>query len=142
MAGFGLRERYHAPAAHALSLCGCATTACDQCRKSKCKCERNSPNEPCKNCILLNTRTYGALPRYARHTHGVSFIAAACTFLGPSKKRGPPKGYIDAIEARLHQTEALVGILLGSGDPRAQALFAELSQVCSSPWHPVSCPVC
>ncbi|KAG6336398.1 hypothetical protein ID866_2692 [Astraeus odoratus] len=36
----------------------------------------------------------------------------ACTFLGPSRKRGPPKGYIDAIEARLHQTEALLGILL------------------------------
>jgi hypothetical protein len=37
---------------------------------------------------------------------------AACTFLGPSRKRGPPKGYIDAIEARLHQTEALLGVLL------------------------------
>ncbi|KAG2130112.1 fungal-specific transcription factor domain-containing protein [Suillus cothurnatus] len=36
----------------------------------------------------------------------------ACTFLGPSRKRGPPKGYIDAIEARLHQTEALLGVLL------------------------------
>jgi hypothetical protein len=37
-----------------------------------------------------------------------------CTSLGPSRKRGPPKGYIDAIEARLHQTEALVGILLAA----------------------------
>lgn len=39
-------------------------------------------------------------------------LGTACTFLGPSRKRGPPKGYIDAIEARLHQTEALLGILL------------------------------
>jgi hypothetical protein len=39
---------------------------------------------------------------------------AECTSLGPSRKRGPPKGYIDAIEARLHQTEALVGILLAA----------------------------
>ncbi|KAL5497945.1 LCB2 [Sanghuangporus vaninii] len=41
----------------------------------------------------------------------------ACTFLGPSRKRGPPKGYIDAIESRLHQTEALVGILLSLANP-------------------------
>ncbi|CAK5278863.1 unnamed protein product [Mycena citricolor] len=44
----------------------------------------------------------------------------ACTFLGPSRKRGPPKGYIDAIEARLHQTEALIGILLTAAGVRAE----------------------
>lgn len=53
----------------------------------------------------------------------------ACTFLGPSKKRGPPKGYIDAIEARLHQTEALLGVLLGSQDERAVSLLRDLAQV-------------
>lgn len=63
-----------------------SSKACDQCRKYKCKCERSNPNEPCKNCVMLGTQ---------------------CTFSGPSRKRGPPKGYIDAIEARLHQTEAL-----------------------------------
>jgi hypothetical protein len=52
-----------------------------------------------------------------------------CTFLGPSRKRGPPKGYIDAIEARLHQTEALVGIMLAAGDSRARSLLDDLSQV-------------
>ncbi|THH02019.1 hypothetical protein EW026_g775 [Hermanssonia centrifuga] len=52
----------------------------------------------------------------------------ACTFLGPSRKRGPPKGYIDAIEARLHQTEALIGILLASKDSRAKTLLEDLSQ--------------
>jgi hypothetical protein len=30
--------------------------ACDQCRKSKCKCERSSALEPCKSCIVLGTR--------------------------------------------------------------------------------------
>ncbi|EIN14455.1 hypothetical protein PUNSTDRAFT_49242 [Punctularia strigosozonata HHB-11173 SS5] len=84
-----------------------SSKACDQCRKSKCKCERSSANEPCKNCVMLNT---------------------PCTFLGPSRKRGPPKGYIDAIEARLHQTEALIGILLDSGDARARTLFEDLSE--------------
>lgn len=32
--------------------------ACDQCRKSKCKCERSSANEPCKACIMLGTRKF------------------------------------------------------------------------------------
>lgn len=56
-------------------------------------------------------------------------VRVACTFLGPSRKRGPPKGYIDAIEARLHQTEALLGIVLSSSDERAQTLLHDLSQV-------------
>ncbi|KAI9432934.1 fungal-specific transcription factor domain-containing protein [Lactarius indigo] len=84
-----------------------SSKACDQCRKSKCKCERSSENEPCKACIMLGTH---------------------CTFLGPSRKRGPPKGYIDAIEARLHQTEALVGIMLAANDSRARGLLDDLSQ--------------
>lgn len=84
-----------------------SSKACDQCRKSKCKCEWSSPNEPCKSCIMLGT---------------------PCTFLGPSRKRGPPKGYIDAIEARLHQTEALVGIMLATKDPRAASLLQDMAK--------------
>ncbi|KAI3613223.1 hypothetical protein WG66_001383, partial [Moniliophthora roreri] len=84
-----------------------SSKACDQCRKSKCKCERTSPNESCRNCVMLGTQ---------------------CTFLGPSRKRGPPKGYIDAIEARLHQMEALLGIMLSSGDDRATTLLEDISQ--------------
>ncbi|KAF8452405.1 fungal-specific transcription factor domain-containing protein [Boletus edulis BED1] len=75
-----------------------SSKACDQCRKSKCKCERALDGGPCKSCIMLGT---------------------PCTFLGPSRKRGPPKGYIDAIEARLHQTEALLGVLLAVEAERA-----------------------
>ncbi|KAH0581073.1 hypothetical protein H2248_012207 [Termitomyces sp. 'cryptogamus'] len=84
-----------------------SSKACDQCRKSKCKCERPSPSEPCKSCVMLGT---------------------PCTFLGPSRKRGPPKGYIDAIEARLHQTEALLGILISSNDVRAQSLLRDIGK--------------
>ncbi|KLO15521.1 hypothetical protein SCHPADRAFT_259949 [Schizopora paradoxa] len=73
-----------------------SSKACDQCRKSKCKCERSADSELCKSCVMLGTQ---------------------CTFLGPSRKRGPPKGYIDAIESRLHQTEALVGIMLSLAYP-------------------------
>ncbi|KAL5478360.1 hypothetical protein ACEPAI_2544 [Sanghuangporus weigelae] len=78
-----------------------SSKACDQCRKSKCKCERNRDSESCKSCLILGT---------------------PCTFLGPSRKRGPPKGYIDAIESRLHQTEALVGILLSLANPERGVL--------------------
>jgi hypothetical protein len=33
-----------------------SSKACDQCRKSKCKCERTGDGESCKNCIMMNTR--------------------------------------------------------------------------------------
>ncbi|GAA5887204.1 hypothetical protein JCM6882_002448 [Rhodosporidiobolus microsporus] len=88
-----------------------SSKACDNCRKSKCKCTRildpatNEPVGPCQNCLQ---------------------VGAECTFLGASRKRGPPKGYIEAIESRLHRMEALLGGLLGSDDPRAQTLLGEL----------------
>lgn len=41
---------------------------------------------------------------------------------------GPPKGYIDALESKLHQTEALLGTIVASPDPRARSLIASLSQ--------------
>ncbi|KAF8624664.1 hypothetical protein AX17_006995 [Amanita inopinata Kibby_2008] len=84
-----------------------SSKACDQCRKSKCKCERSAPGDACKSCVMLG------IP---------------CTFLGPSRKRGPPKGYIDAIEARLHQMEALLGIIISSTDSRAQTLLRDLAK--------------
>lgn len=71
---------------------------------------------------MLGTRTSFSV--HISHSH----IIVACTFLGPSRKRGPPKGYIDAIEARLHQTEALVGIMLASRDPRAQSLLRDIAR--------------
>ncbi|GAA5880402.1 hypothetical protein JCM3774_006436, partial [Rhodotorula dairenensis] len=81
------------------------------CRKSKCKCTRildpatQEPVGPCENCLTVGTE---------------------CTFNGTSRKRGPPKGYIEAIESRLHRMEVLLGGLLGSDDPRAQTLLGEL----------------
>ncbi|KZT36275.1 hypothetical protein SISSUDRAFT_1050132 [Sistotremastrum suecicum HHB10207 ss-3] len=83
-----------------------SSKACDQCRKSKCKCERSAvEGEPCRSCVMLGTE---------------------CTFLGPSRKRGPPKGYIDAIENRLHQVEALLGVLIASNDPRAKSIMKDI----------------
>ncbi|TFY53230.1 hypothetical protein EVG20_g10211 [Dentipellis fragilis] len=50
----------------------------------------------------------------------------ACTFLGPSHKRGPPKGYIHAIEQRWHQVESVLGAILSSPDPQVQLLIQNL----------------
>ncbi|KAG0213719.1 hypothetical protein BGX28_003663 [Mortierella sp. GBA30] len=48
------------------------------------------------------------------------------TYNDPTKKRGPPKGYIEAIEARLHRMEGLLGGLVKDKDPRAEIVRAEL----------------
>lgn len=117
-----------------------SSKACDQCRKSKCKCERSSPQDPCRNCVMLGTRKSPpppprapALPVRLLYAMCADRTCPACTFLGPSRKRGPPKGYIDAIEARLHQTEALIGILLGSKDSRARGVLDDISEVSPVP---------
>lgn len=55
----------------------------------------------------------------ARHADALS---------GPSYKRGPPKGYIHAIEQRWHQVESLLGAIIQSTDPRVQGIVSELRQ--------------
>ncbi|KAG0243431.1 Transcriptional activator of fatty acid utilization [Mortierella sp. GBA43] len=66
----------------------------------------------------------------------VSKVRLLClgTYNDPTKKRGPPKGklapmmtgYIEAIEARLHRMEGLLGGLVKDKDPRAEIVRAEL----------------
>lgn len=48
--------------------------------------------------------------------------------IGPSYKRGPPKGYIHAIEQRWHQVESLLGAILQCPDPRVKEIVAEMRQ--------------
>ncbi|KAI9276529.1 hypothetical protein BY458DRAFT_407537, partial [Sporodiniella umbellata] len=55
----------------------------EQCRRKKVKCDGMLPY--CGNCVSANT---------------------VCTYKETSRKRGPPKGYIEAIEGRLHRLEA------------------------------------
>lgn len=47
-------------------------------------------------------------------------------YTGPSYKRGPPKGYINAIEQRLHQVEAVFGVLVSARDERSQSIINDL----------------
>ncbi|PKK73400.1 hypothetical protein RhiirC2_695016, partial [Rhizophagus irregularis] len=77
--------------------------ACDSCRRKKVKCDGIQPT--CGNCSAFNLE---------------------CTYNDTTKKRGPPKGYIEAIETRLHRMESLLGGLVHSNDPRAEAVLAEL----------------
>ncbi|KAJ7597406.1 fungal-specific transcription factor domain-containing protein [Mycena floridula] len=85
-----------------------SSRACDQCRKTKSKCSRgSSEQDQCKSCQTAGT---------------------ACTFLGPSYKRGPPKGYIHAIEQRWHQVESLLGAIMLCQEPRVQSIVSDLRQ--------------
>lgn len=118
--------------------------ACDQCRKTKSKCERPSGDATqCKSCALAGTREYSYPPTLLYYTQ-FPYIPA-CTFLGmqilftrprilsylvqgPSYKRGPPKGYIHAIEQRWHQVESLLGAILQCPDARVQEFVNDLKQ--------------
>ncbi|KAG1151176.1 hypothetical protein G6F37_004737 [Rhizopus arrhizus] len=78
--------------------------ACEQCRKKKVKCDGASLL--CTNCASLGIQ---------------------CTYKESTRKRGPPKGYIEAIEGRLHRLETLLGSIIQEDDPRSQAILAEFN---------------
>ncbi|RUS30413.1 fungal-specific transcription factor domain-containing protein [Jimgerdemannia flammicorona] len=69
----------------------------DICRRKKVRCDADGTT-PCTNC-----RTY----------------AFNCSFNDSAKKRGPPKGYIEALENRLKRMEGILGGLLQGGDAEA-----------------------
>ncbi|OSC99336.1 hypothetical protein PYCCODRAFT_1373230 [Trametes coccinea BRFM310] len=80
--------------------------ACDRCRKSKSKCEpARAEGQPCKSCAA---------------------IGAECTYTAPSFRRGPPKGYIQALEHRLHQVESVLAAIMSSTDIRSRSVIDEL----------------
>ncbi|TDL17280.1 hypothetical protein BD410DRAFT_730171 [Rickenella mellea] len=82
------------------------SAACDQCRRTKTKCIRNdNDHETCANCASFRI---------------------SCTYLDPSYKRGPPKGYLTAVEKRLQQVESVLGTIVGSPDARAQGVVNDL----------------
>lgn len=54
-------------------------------------------------------------------------LGIQCTYKESTRKRGPPKGYIEAIEGRLHRLETLLGSIIQEDDPRSQAILAEFN---------------
>jgi len=105
------------------------TKACDQCREAKSRCERRGSKdstERCKRCkeTLLK-----------------------CTSRLPSRRRGPPKGYLQLVETKMHELEAVMGVLLSIPDPGLQQVIRSLdhqdelinsvfSKVTASPFGP------
>jgi len=83
------------------------TRACDNCRKTKSKCDRDDEDGPCDPC---------------------TFQGVECRFSTPTKQRGPKKGYLQVLESRCHAAEAVLGILLSLPDRRATSLLSELSE--------------
>ncbi|KAI8580213.1 hypothetical protein K450DRAFT_238703 [Umbelopsis ramanniana AG] len=84
--------------------------ACDLCRRKKVKCDGLIP--VCSNCQQF------------------SYL---CTYKDTTKKRGPPKGYIEAIETRLNRMEALLGDVAASDTMFARAAAAELNTPLETP---------
>lgn len=56
----------------------------------------------------------------------INHLHEAHSDVGPSYKRGPPKGYISAIEQRLHQVEAILGAIINSKDTKSQETISAL----------------
>ncbi|CEP19040.1 hypothetical protein [Parasitella parasitica] len=86
--------------------------ACDLCRKKKIKCDGASP--VCGNCQAFHLD---------------------CSYKDTTKKRGPPKGYIEAIENRLHKLEAYLNDIVKNDqvDPRTLELIKELQSPLETP---------
>ncbi|KAL7328127.1 hypothetical protein PS15p_206447 [Mucor circinelloides] len=86
--------------------------ACDLCRKKKIKCDGASP--VCGNCLAFHLE---------------------CSYKDTTKKRGPPKGYIEAIENRLHKLEAYLNDVVKEeqDDPRTLELIRELQSPLETP---------
>ncbi|CAG8502833.1 14758_t:CDS:2 [Dentiscutata heterogama] len=85
--------------------------ACDSCRRKKVRCDgvQTSSDPPsCTNC-----KTYGY----------------ECSFIDAPKKRGPPKGYIEALETRLQRMESVLGNLVQSGDLPENTISSNLEWI-------------
>ncbi|CAO3644668.1 unnamed protein product [Mucor fragilis] len=82
----------------------------DLCRRKKIKCDGATP--VCTNCKAINLE---------------------CTFKDMTKKRGPPKGYIEAIENRLYKLENFLAGLAKGGDVQSKQLLSELNSPLETP---------
>lgn len=57
-------------------------SACDQCRKTKSKCERSLDGGPCKSCALVGTGQFQLISLTS--PSDTPFLRQACTYLGAS----------------------------------------------------------
>ncbi|KAG2182680.1 hypothetical protein INT44_005660 [Umbelopsis vinacea] len=97
--------------------------ACDLCRRKKVKCDGLIP--VCSNC-----QQFSYLCTYKDTTKKVGDLS---NVWGNCARRGPPKGYIEAIETRLNRMEALLGDVAASDTMFARAAAAELNTPLETP---------
>lgn len=71
--------------------------ACDVCRRKKVRCDGVQPASDPPSCT--NCKIYGH----------------ECSFIDAPKKRGPPKGYVEALETRLQRMESVINGLAQTG---------------------------
>ncbi|KAI0925293.1 hypothetical protein AcV7_005573 [Taiwanofungus camphoratus] len=70
--------------------------ACDACRRKKVRCDGSQmPNSRCSSCNIYKDD---------------------CTYFQATKKRGPSKGYVESLEARLENMEKLLDTLRSNTD--------------------------
>jgi len=81
--------------------------ACDNCRVLKSRCERETTDQDCRRC----------------ESEGLE-----CTSDAPVKRRGPAKGYVQLVETRVHELEAVMGVLLSNPHPAVRNMFVTLTQ--------------
>ncbi|EJU04909.1 hypothetical protein DACRYDRAFT_114226 [Dacryopinax primogenitus] len=74
--------------------------ACDVCRRKKIRCDGPTmPNNRCSNCLAYHHE---------------------CTYIEAAKKRGPPKGYVEALENRVVKMEAVLARMFPGEDFSAE----------------------
>ncbi|CAG8576204.1 16605_t:CDS:2 [Acaulospora morrowiae] len=88
--------------------------ACDSCRRKKVRCDGVQPASDPPSCT--NCKIYGQ----------------ECSFIDAPKKRGPPKGYVDALETRLQRIESVINGLVQSGRLHESTVRSALSQASES----------
>ncbi|CAO3579607.1 unnamed protein product [Absidia cylindrospora] len=93
--------------------------ACDFCRRKKVKCYF-TPGKPCTNCVSFGT---------------------TCEFNDGTKKRGPPKGYIDALEKRIRQIESSLVSLPSTTHKPTSTPSSPQQQIATIDTHDPTIPV-
>ncbi|KAI8333478.1 fungal-specific transcription factor domain-containing protein [Chlamydoabsidia padenii] len=89
------------------------TRACDTCRKKKIRCDVDNC-QPCTTCKQYDWQ---------------------CTFNDTARKRGPPKGYIEGLEARLARMEQLLSKTHGDDPDNGAPIHAVATPQTPLPHH-------
>lgn len=90
------------------------------------------PNATIADCLACSALMSSQTERYKKSApSSPSTWRSYCLF---GSQRGPPKGYIEAIEGRLQRLEALLESVIQEDDPRSKAILEELNAPLQTPY--------